>query len=166
MKKKKDNSAKSPKKEKLNKLNKKGSKSVTRKTGAKTRGKNGGAREGAGRKPGVKTEATLIKEELADKIKNHGSEEVEIAVTIKGKIVRLKKPRVLIVLEKVFQEVVSHSNMSAATIYMDRVAGKAMQPVKHEGEIKTHEQGRPKSKAVTKAIEAYHEAMEEEDEEE
>jgi hypothetical protein len=85
------------------------------------RGKNGGARPGSGRKALAETP---IVQELKVLIDNHGKDLVELAT--KNGVV--KKARVLILLDKLFVDGYG-GNIQAIKEYLDRVLGKAVQPI-------------------------------------
>lgn len=85
------------------------------------RGKNGGARPGSGRKALAETP---IVQELKVLIDNHGKDLVEL-VTKNGVV---KKARVLILLDKLFVDGYQ-GNIQAIKEYLDRVLGKAVQPL-------------------------------------
>lgn len=86
------------------------------------RGKNGGARPGAGRPA---KEENVVVQELKTLIDLHGKEEVELQG--KGGQV-LKKARVLVLLDKLFKDGYG-GNIQAIKEYLDRVLGKAVQPL-------------------------------------
>lgn len=89
------------------------------------RGKNGGARPGSGRK--MKEETPII-QELKTLIDNHGKDEIELKAP-GGKVI--KKARVLILLDKLFVDGLKGS-IPAAKEYLDRVLGRAVQPISGE----------------------------------
>lgn len=88
----------------------------------------GGKREGSGRKPLLDKK---ILEEIKGKISSHGSDEVEFTNN-QGKIV--KKSRVLLLLDKLFQLGYEENNVPAIKEYLDRVIHKAVQPIEGTGE--------------------------------
>jgi hypothetical protein len=88
----------------------------------------GGKREGSGRKPLIDKK---LLEEIKAKISSHGSDEIEFANN-KGKIV--KKSRVLLLLDKLFQLGYEENNVPAIKEYLDRVIHKAVQPIEGTGE--------------------------------
>lgn len=86
------------------------------------RSKNGGPRPNSGPKPKedrevVKTLRTLIEE--------HGQVEVED----EKDGVKVMKPRILILMDVLYEEAKNNKNMVALKEYNDRVLGKAAQPI-------------------------------------
>lgn len=90
--------------------------------------KNGGARPGAGRPEGG---TSLLRRLVRDLVKNHYTEEV--AVKIKdpttGVEHTIKKPRVLIAIDMMFQIGIANKDAAALDKYLNRALGKAPQPL-------------------------------------
>lgn len=86
------------------------------------RAKNGGARANSG--PAPKAENVVV-QELKVLIDNHGKEDVELKAA-GGRVV--KKARVLVLLDKLFTDGYG-GNIQAIKEYLDRVLGKAVQPI-------------------------------------
>lgn len=126
---------------------------------------NGGKREGSGRKT---KEETIIARGRKELIEGHYEEEVEVTYTDRGsgQTVKVKKPRTLIALEKLFKiGTEGEGNWNALEKWLDRSLGKAKQDVEHSGAIKVDEQRTP-SKAELAAGMAYETALEDEDDSE
>lgn len=89
----------------------------------------GGKREGSGRKP---TEQTLIKKGIKQIVDTHANEEVEVLITDRAtkKVIKVKKPRVLIVMEYLYKIGTGENNVGALKEWLDRSMGKAPQPLK------------------------------------
>lgn len=91
--------------------------------------KNGGARPGSGRKPGgTALQKRIVKQVLAA----HYDEEVEIEVkdAKTGKTVKVKKPRALAVMEKLYQVgMAGAGNDAALDRWLNRALGKPPQPL-------------------------------------
>lgn len=90
-------------------------------------GKRGGARPGSGRKP---TEASELRRNHLQFIREHANELVPVKVedkkTGKSKIIKMK--RIAVVMEMLFGQVQAKEGW-AVREYLDRVLGKAMQPI-------------------------------------
>lgn len=95
---------------------------------AKTTGKNGGARPGSGRKPGG---TALLRREIRALVQNHYNEEVWVKVKDpKTGIEReIKKPRVLIAIDVLFQVGITNKDAHALDRYLNRALGKPPQPL-------------------------------------
>ena len=95
---------------------------------AKTTGKNGGARPGAGRKPGG---GALLRREIRALVQSHYNEEVTVKVKDpKTGIEReIKKPRVLIAIDTLFQVGIANRDAHALDRYLNRALGKPPQPL-------------------------------------
>lgn len=143
--------AKKPKTEKLKKSSEISLKKP-KKSYYKKKGGNGGAREGAGRKPNAEKERLIILEERAE---NHALEEVDVALTSKQGIKMVKKTRDVALLDVLFTEGLKRKNIQAIREYFDRTRGKARQPVEHSGKIETEDQYVPDNPALKKAHEVY-----------
>lgn len=92
-------------------------------------GKRGGAREGSGRKT---KETTLIARGIRDWVDSHINEEDTIAIVDRrtGTRVEVKKPRVVAVLEKLYQiGMKGEGDADALNKWLDRALGKAVQPI-------------------------------------
>lgn len=90
----------------------------------KIRGKNGGARPGSGRKPLIDREQI---DSLKEQIALHGVSSPE----------GLKKARVLILLERLFNDG-TEGNIQSAKEYLDRVLGKSKDTVELAAKIETN----------------------------
>lgn len=95
----------------------------------KIRGKNGGARPGAGR---PKIEELQVVLSLKEKVKRHGLEEVNLK-TREGQIIKLTRIEAL--LEKLY-ELGLRGNTHAIAAYLDRTAGPVAQLVGEDPENK------------------------------
>lgn len=118
---------------------------------------NGGPREGSGPKE-------ISKDPLVTEIKyNHALEEVDVIVTDKktGQVKSEKKKSLIAMLEMLRQEALRNKNMAAASLWMDRILGRAKTEIEHSGEIKERDQRVP-TKAEKAAAQAYLEVLEEE----
>lgn len=116
------------------------------------KGKNGGARPGAGRKKSSEIERLVVLKEQAEE---HALQEAEITVTTAKGAQLIKMQRSLILLDVLFNEGVKRKNIPAIKEYFDRTRGKARQPIEHSGEIKTEDQYIPDDPATKKAHEVY-----------
>lgn len=89
----------------------------------------GGAREGSGREPGGTQLQKRIHKQLIEK---HVEEEAEVTVTDKktGVTVVVKKPRILIAMEKLFAlGTRGQGDAAALDKWLNRAVGKAVQPI-------------------------------------
>ncbi len=111
-----------PKEEKLGNLNKDGKPKVG----------YGGARKGGGRPKKIET---LVKQGVQEILEGHVNEVITVEMEIDGKKLVIKKPRSLIVLEKLY-EIGSggKGNSDALKAWLDRALGKPLQPVQHQGD--------------------------------
>lgn len=121
-----------------------------------TKGKNGGAREGSGRK---KNEDRERLNTLKDEAELHAMAEVNVAVTEGGVVKSVKKQRAHALLDVLFTEGLKHKSIPAIKEYFDRTRGKARQEVDLSGEIKTSEQYTPEDPALKAASDAYAQAI-------
>lgn len=114
--------AETPKVEKLKKKPDLGGKTP----GHKPLSSNGGARDGAGRPPGG---LSLEKRTQKALLSNFFAEEIDVRMRDPktGKEVVVKKPRTLIVAERLFK--FTDKTPQAVDLYLNRVIGKAPQPV-------------------------------------
>ena len=92
------------------------------------KGGNGGVRPNSGRPKKVET---LDKEGIAELIRKHIHEHVEVQVIDKatGKIIKFQKPRILAALEMLYQIGHKEKNTSALNAWLDRAIGKPIQPI-------------------------------------
>ena len=84
---------------------------------------------GSGRKPGGTALQTRLLKEL---MKDHCNEEIEVTMMDKktGKIVTIKKPRLIIAMEKLYQiGIKEDGNDAAIDKWLNRAVGKAPQPL-------------------------------------
>jgi len=126
-----------------------------RKSYYKPKGGNGGARPGAGRAPGSKNAATLVKEALGQRYEAFGEEEIEIVVnTAKGQQI-VKKARAIAVMEMLFTEAIRTKSISAGIAFLDRVSGKPKQSIDHSGNIGADDQETPDTEADRAAEKAF-----------
>lgn len=125
-----------------------------------TKGTHGGAREGAGRKPLADRKKV---QELRDLIEDHAGEEVEIVETNRGTgTTQVKKKKTIVaIMDMLRHEAIQNKSIPAAKEYLDRVLGKAIQPLEHSGEIDTETQGIPNHPAVVAAREAFYATLRE-----
>jgi len=90
---------------------------------------NGGARDGAGRKPGGTADQKRLRKEM---VNAHYKEEAEIQIVDKktGKIITQKKPRIIVALEKLFQiGMKGQGDKDALDKWLNRAIGKPAQPI-------------------------------------
>ena len=94
------------------------------------KGGNGGARPGAGGKKPT-SEATMVKKGYKAIVDRHVGEDVKIQITDPktGRTVIVKKPRLLRVLEVLYEVGVQDRNAEALNKWLDRALGRAVQPV-------------------------------------
>lgn len=103
------------------------------------RGKNGGARAGAGRKANVDN---LIVRGIKEQIDEYarGEEEIEIQDPRTGMRIKVKKPRIFWALETFFKYGMALSTknefagIQALDKFLDRTLGKPAQPIRGEGD--------------------------------
>lgn len=90
--------------------------------------KKGGKRSGSGRKP---KESTLITRGIKAYLDQHINENVKIKVTDPktGKSREIKKPRLVVVLERLFEAAVTDKNVDAMNKWLDRALGKPLQKI-------------------------------------
>lgn len=89
---------------------------------------NGGAREGAGRKPG----GTALQRRLVRTlVQDHYTQEVDVKVKDPktGNEHTIKKPRVLVAIDTLFQVGVQNKDAHALDRYLNRALGKPPQPL-------------------------------------
>lgn len=88
----------------------------------------GGAREGSGRKPGG---TSLARRLLRTMVQEHYTEEVEVKVKDPKTGIEhvIKKPRVVIAIDALFQVGVQTKDATALDKYLNRALGKAPQPL-------------------------------------
>ena len=83
---------------------------------------------------GVKptTQETLIKKGLRAYLDKHINEEVDIEVVGKdGKVIKMKKQRIMYILEKLYKLATKgEGNAAAMNMWLDRALGKAPQPIR------------------------------------
>lgn len=119
-------------------------------------GKWGGKRSGSGR---TTKKETLEKKGHLELIETHVDEDVEVTIQVDGKPVKLKKPRLLIAMEKLFQiGTKGDGNEQALSKWLDRAVGKPLQGINLSGEIKVEEQRAP-TKAERDAARAFRETL-------
>jgi hypothetical protein len=96
--------------------------------------KNGGARPGSGRKPKIEN---LIEKGTKELFDQYANEEVELNVTNPktGKTIVIKKPRKLIMLQKLWDIAMSMNSHEAAEKWLNRVLGKPAQPIVGDDEM-------------------------------
>ncbi len=127
------------------------------------KGGRGGQRPGAGKPKGSKSESTLIKEEVNDIFRKFGIEEdlLKIVDPTKPEGYRTeKKIRSIAVLEMLYKKAIKERDVAAGNAFLDRVAGKARQPVDMSGEIAVEEQYNPEyDEPMQEAMEAYYQAL-------
>lgn len=89
---------------------------------------NGGAREGSGRKPGGQA---LARRTLRAILAKHYAEEVEIEIEDPKtkKMVKIKKPRVLAMMEMMYQIAEKNGDSAAGDRWLNRALGKPPQPL-------------------------------------
>lgn len=134
-----------PQKGKVEKLNKTTQKVTSKVATRGTKGllKNGGARKGAGRpKHADKITVKAMKKLLEE----HGLTEIDVKVGNTGAVKR--QARTLFVFDKLF-ELAMKGDIKAAKEYLDRLLGKAQQPILFDG---TMENNHTVSKEVTEQI--------------
>jgi hypothetical protein len=127
-------------------------KSAKKKPNRGNRANWGGKRSGAG---GVKPtlEKTLMNTARKQRLEEHVEEEIEVEVTVMTKQgpkkVKIKKPRVVIALEKMFQRgVKGDGDTVALDKWLDRAYGKPNQGIELSGELKVEQRmPHPASKA-------------------
>ena len=122
--------------------------------------KRGGRREGSGRKQKEKRLDDLSLTQMMDL---HISEEVEVTITDRntGTTSIIKKPRILLAIEKLFERgTKKEGETQALDKWLDRALGRPAQAValKHSGEIGTFTAKRP-SKAALAAKRAYEQEL-------
>jgi hypothetical protein len=155
---KKGTTRKSPSKKATKKTTKRKIEKIEKKQGNQSDGRknNGGAREGAGRKPLEERERLNT---LKDQAELHALEEVEVAIVEGGVTKAVKMQRAHALLDVLFSEGLKRKNISAIKEYFDRTRGKARQEVDLSGEIQTQDQYTPTDPALRAASEAYKEAL-------
>jgi hypothetical protein len=118
---------------------------------------NGGERENSGPKE-------IAKDPIVTEIKyNHAIEEIDVIVTDRktGQVKSEKKKSLIAMLDMLRQEALKNKNMSAASLWMDRILGRPKQELEHQGGIKTSEQRIP-TKAEMMAAQSYAQILKEE----
>lgn len=81
----------------------------------------------AGRKA---KEDTLIERGIKQWLDDHVHEEVTVSVRLPdGKVVSMKKPRIAVVLQKLYEAGVTNGSVDALKAWLDRALGKAVQPI-------------------------------------
>lgn len=90
--------------------------------------KNNGGKGDVGRKPGGQA---LARRTLRQILANHYAEEIEIEIEDPktGTLVKLKKPRVLAMMEKMYEIAVKTGDSAAGDRWLNRALGKAPQPL-------------------------------------
>lgn len=88
--------------------------------------KRGGRRENSGRKT---KEETLVAKGIHQLVEEHVNEKIPVQTTVGGKVVTILKPRVLIVMQRLFA--MGETSHEAAGKWMDRALGKPIQPIEH-----------------------------------
>ena len=93
-----------------------------------TKGTHGGARKGGGRKTKIET---LVVRGLADILEQHVNEQVDVQITDPktGKTVIVKKPRLLRVMEALYNIGIGDKSHEALSKWLDRALGKPLQPI-------------------------------------
>lgn len=116
----------------------------------------GGAREGAGRPAGSISEAKRIQNKLREEVIHWGEHEVDIKEIRDGQVTKVKKTVWLAMMDKLVAiSLKGDGNVHAIKEVLDRILGKATQPVEHSGEIKSEEQYIPTDPATQKAYEVF-----------
>lgn len=93
----------------------------------KPKGKHGGARPGSGREEGG---TALAKRILKQKLMDFYTEEVEVSYKQKdGKIIKIKKPRTMVIIEALYQIAIESKDSMAMDRFLNRALGKAAQPI-------------------------------------
>lgn len=97
------------------------------------RGKNGGVRPNSGRKP---NEEKLVVKGIKQLIDNFTNEEVEVQIMDREKatVIKMKKPRIIALLEMLYQEAMKNKNVIAAKEVLDRSLGKAPQKIQGDSD--------------------------------
>lgn len=93
------------------------------------KGKRGGKREGSGAKKKIENLQIMGIKQLID---NFTNEEVEVQIMDreKGIVIKMKKPRIVALLEMMYQEAMKNKNIMAGKEVLDRALGKAPQTIK------------------------------------
>lgn len=95
------------------------------------RGKNGGARAGSGRKPIAKDpDSSEMRRSFMQLVRAHANELVPVKITdnVTGKVKIVKRKRIEVAVEVLFSQVQTKEGW-AVREYLDRVLGKAAQPI-------------------------------------
>lgn len=137
---------------------KKAPKTENKQTNKKSvRGKNGGARPGAGRKKKIGSKDFRTIQEMCE---NHALETVEVKIIDRRtrKTTTKKMTRTQALLDVLYNKGITNKDTPAIKEYFDRTMGRARQQVEFSGKIKTEEQRIPGKKEL-KAVQAYEQAL-------
>lgn len=95
---------------------------------------NGGKREGAGAKT---TREKAQESKIWDHVEAHVNEEVDVQITdpATGKVMRVKRPRVLTVLQKLYNRgMMGDGDPNALNQWLNRAIGLPVQTIEHKGD--------------------------------